>query len=245
MQDATAVMRKAPGQGPIARKPACTGRDTTQHSASHDNQIRDAWRAASVPRPPAPMIRRGASTRPECYPRIVIRLDEGTRRFNYRVVGVAIHNDTVLLHRAVHEDFWTLPGGRAEHGETAEQTIRREMYEELGTSIEVVRLLWLVENFFDHDGLSYHELALYFLIRLPPGSAPLSVDAFDAVDAAVPLKFRWYPVEPTQLASLPLFPTFLSHALANLPPSVVHIVERDAVPSTEESSISPPGRQTG
>jgi ADP-ribose pyrophosphatase YjhB (NUDIX family) len=95
-------------------------------------------------------------------PPTMIRFDQGTRRFNYRVVGVAIHNDAVLLHRADHEPFWTLPGGRAEHGETAEQTIRREMLEELATDVHVVRLLWLVENFFDYEGLSYHELALYF-----------------------------------------------------------------------------------
>ncbi len=90
----------------------------------------------------------------------MICFDQGTRRFNYRVVGVAIHDDSVLLHRAAGESFWTLPGGRAEHGETAEQTIRREMLEELETDVHVDRLLWVVENFFEYDGLSYHELAL-------------------------------------------------------------------------------------
>jgi ADP-ribose pyrophosphatase YjhB (NUDIX family) len=107
----------------------------------------------------------------------VIRFDQGTRRFNYRVVGVAIHGDSVLLHRADHESFWTLPGGRAEHGETAEETIKREMLEELATTVDVVRLLWLVENFFEYGGLSYHEIAPYFLITLPPGSAPLEAEA--------------------------------------------------------------------
>src|SRR5688572_14597961 len=112
----------------------------------------------------------------------MIRFDEGMRRFNYRVVGVAIHDGSVLLHRADHEPFWTLPGGRAEHGETAEATIRREMREELATDVDVVRLLWFVENFFDYEGLHYHEIALYFLLRFPPGSAPLEVEAFDGAD---------------------------------------------------------------
>src|SRR5262245_28429314 len=103
----------------------------------------------------------------------MIRLDQGNRRFNYRVVGVAIHDGSVLLHRAEHESFWTLPGGRAEHGETAEQTIRREMLEEIATGVLVDRLLWVVENFFEYEGVSYHELALYFLIHFRPGSTPL------------------------------------------------------------------------
>lgn len=161
----------------------------------------------------------------------MIRFDQGTRRFNYRVVGVAIRGDSVLLHRADHEPFWTLPGGRAEHGETAEETITREMLEELGTSVDVVRLLWVVENFFDYEGLSYHELALYFLIRLPPGSAPLAADAFDSVDAGIPLRFMWFAIEAKQLARLPLLPAFLPEGLADLPPSVVHLVQRDTIPS--------------
>ena len=160
----------------------------------------------------------------------MIRFDQGNRRFNYRVVGVAIHTDTVLLHRADHEPFWTLPGGRAEHGETAEETIKREMREELATEVDVVRLLWLVENFFDHEGLHYHEIALYFLLRLPPGSAPLSVEAFTSSDAGVPLKFRWFPILRQELARLPLLPGFLPEALTDLPTSVVHIVQHDVVP---------------
>jgi ADP-ribose pyrophosphatase YjhB (NUDIX family) len=157
----------------------------------------------------------------------MIRFDRGNRRFNYRVVGVAIHNDSVLLHRADHEPFWTLPGGRAEHGETAEQTIRREMLEELEIDIHVDRLLWVVENFFEHDRLSYHELALYFLIRLPDAAPPLHEEQFDRMDGSVRLKFRWFPVRREALDDLPLFPTFLARGLTDLPRSVVHVVERN------------------
>jgi len=157
----------------------------------------------------------------------MIRFDQGNRRFNYRVAGVAIHNDSVLLHRADHESFWTLPGGRAEHGETAEDTIRREMREELETDVHVDRLLWVVENFFEYDGLRYHELAQYFLIRFPEGTAPLRAEAFDRINAGVRFRFRWFPVRRDELDELALFPAFLSRGLTDLPRSVVHIVERE------------------
>jgi ADP-ribose pyrophosphatase YjhB (NUDIX family) len=159
----------------------------------------------------------------------VIRFDEGRRRFNYRVVGVAIHRGMVLVHRADGEPFWTLPGGRAEMGEVAEHTIRREIREELSTEVEVGRLLWFVENFFDYDGLSYHELALYFLIRFPPGSRPLALSAFEATDGDARLQFRWFPRREETLANLPLLPSFVASGLTKLPASVTHIVHRDAV----------------
>lgn len=165
---------------------------------------------------------------------VVICIDQGPRRFNYRVVGVAIHDGAVLLHRANQETFWTLPGGRAEHGESAEETISREMVEELGTSVDVVRLLWLVENFFDYDGWRYHELALYFLIRFPPDSRPMSAETFEAADGRTRLSFRWFPLVRERLAGLPLFPTFLADALTDLPTSVVHIVERAAPAAAPE-----------
>ena len=160
----------------------------------------------------------------------MICFDQGTRRFNYRVVAVAIHNDSVLLHRADHEPFWTLPGGRAEHGETSEQTITRELREEPGTVVQVDRLLWVVENFFEYGGLSYHELALYFLIHFRQGSAALDSEAFDGVEADMPLRFRWFPVRREELVALPLLPAFLAQGLTDLPQSVVHVVHRDAVP---------------
>jgi len=139
---------------------------------------------------------------------------------------VAIHNDSVLLHRANDEPFWTLPGGRAEHGESAEETIAREMREELETDVHVDRMLWIVENFFEYGGLSYHELALYFAIRFPSGSAPLRADSFDRSDGSVPLRFKWCPVQQEALAALPVAPPFLAEALTNLPQSVVHVVDR-------------------
>jgi ADP-ribose pyrophosphatase YjhB (NUDIX family) len=157
----------------------------------------------------------------------MIRFDQGNCRFNYRVVGVAVHNGAVLLHRAGHEPFWTLPGGRAEHGETATETIKREMREELATDIEVIRLLWLVESFFEYDRWNYHELALYFLIQFPPESRPLSLNAFDSVDGGVPLRFHWFPIQREDLERLPLLPAFLPQGLTDLPRSIVHIVERD------------------
>jgi ADP-ribose pyrophosphatase YjhB (NUDIX family) len=161
----------------------------------------------------------------------MIQFDQGTRRFNYRVVGVAIQDGSVLLHRADQEAFWTLPGGRPEYGETAEETLEREMREELETEVDVVRLLWFVENFFEYDGRSYHEIALYFLVQFPESSLPRTAAAFDRLDGGVLLRFKWHSVQADQLTQLPLLPAFLPQALTDLPNTTVHIVQRDITPS--------------
>jgi ADP-ribose pyrophosphatase YjhB (NUDIX family) len=158
----------------------------------------------------------------------MICFDSEGNRFNYRIAGVAARGDHVLLHRAEDDPFWTFPGGRAEFGETAEQTLRREMREELGLDVEVVRLLWFVENFFTYQGKRHHEISLYFLMRLPDscelllGEGPFHVD-----DAGTPFVFQWFSRDPETLTGLPLLPAFLQTALQILPESIGRIVQDD------------------
>ncbi|MEK6301430.1 MAG: NUDIX hydrolase [Acidobacteriota bacterium] len=140
---------------------------------------------------------------------------------------MAIHENSVLLHQAEGENFWTLPGGRAEFGETAEHTLKREMLEETGIEVEVVRLLWFVENFFDYADKHYHEISLFFLMRLPAECEYLAQPGpFEGEDkeGEVKLMFQWFPRQQDVLANLPLLPSFLQTAVQTLPESVQHVV---------------------
>jgi ADP-ribose pyrophosphatase YjhB (NUDIX family) len=156
----------------------------------------------------------------------MITLSRDDVRFTFRVVGVAIHHDRVLLHQAEGDDFWALPGGRAELLEPAPETLRREMVEELSAEVEVVRLLWVAENFFMHQGLHHHELGLYFLMHFAPSSPVLRhAGAFDGYEGHTRLIFQWFPV--ADLAQLRLYPSFLRQGLSMLPATVQHVVHTD------------------
>lgn len=58
-------------------------------------------------------------------------------------VGVLIReaDDKILLEKRADSGFWGLPGGRPEAGETIHQTVTREIMEETGLTVEVMRLL--------------------------------------------------------------------------------------------------------
>jgi ADP-ribose pyrophosphatase YjhB (NUDIX family) len=157
----------------------------------------------------------------------MIRFDQGNHRFNYRVVGIALHNNQILLHQGAGENFWTLPGGRVEFGEEATQTLKREMQEELEIQIEVTRLLWVVENFFDYDNKNYHELSFYFLMRLPDTSKYLAqAGPYHCAEAGSDLIFRWFPNRADVLSDLPVYPSFLQTELQQLPESTLHRIHR-------------------
>jgi ADP-ribose pyrophosphatase YjhB (NUDIX family) len=147
-------------------------------------------------------------------------------RFVCRVVGVAIEERRILLHKAEDDDFWALPGGRAELLEPAAATLRREMCEELGIEVEVERLLWLVENFFEYRGLEHHELGLYFLMHVPAGwSRRTATEPFLGDEHGVRLIFQWFPLET--LPAMRVYPSFLASGLRDLPPTPRHVVHTD------------------
>jgi ADP-ribose pyrophosphatase YjhB (NUDIX family) len=74
-------------------------------------------------------------------------------------MAVIHHNQTILASQehdpTKHEDFHRLLGGSVEFGETGEtgeQALRREFREELGTELDAVRRIDVLENLFTYDG---------------------------------------------------------------------------------------------
>ncbi len=153
----------------------------------------------------------------------------GDLKFHYRVSGVALHEGRVLLHRAVTDPFWILPGGHGEFLEDAASTLRREMREEVGQEVTVGRLIWVVENFFRYAGYRCHELGLFFQMDLAPGSPLLGHPGpFHGHEGKLPLIFQWYDV--TDLTGVTLYPAFLKEALTAVPAGTEHVVNREIPP---------------
>ena len=154
----------------------------------------------------------------------MISYADGTRRFNYRIAAIIIDDGHLLVHRGDDEPFWAVPGGRAELGEDAADTVRREMREELGEDVRVERLVWLAENFFHYNGHDHHELGLYWLAHLPACSPWLDKTRDRTVIDGAALTFRWVPL--ASLADLPLMPAFLAAGVRALPAGITHVVVR-------------------
>jgi 8-oxo-dGTP pyrophosphatase MutT (NUDIX family) len=147
-------------------------------------------------------------------------------RFTFRIAGILIHQQHVLCQLAAKEDFWFLPGGRAELGESATVTLLREMQEELGVDMKIERLLYVVENFFTDPDDAWHELGLYFLMTAPEDSyLNQSLETIIRVDeVGNHLRFDWLPI--SHLEELLLYPLCFQKALKEIPENTVHIVER-------------------
>lgn len=87
---------------------------------------------------------------------------------------------------------WSLPGGRVEAGESAQQAVVREVVEETGLVVEVVREVGTVEREAPDDA-TY--VIRDFLVRVMSGELRAGDDAVDV---------RW--VDRAELERLPLSP---------------------------------------
>ncbi len=106
--------------------------------------------------------------------------------FSYRVAGVAIHDNKLLVVKSILDDFWYLPGGRCEFLEISKNALIREMKEEIGVEIEIIRPIYFVENFFNHMKKNYHELSIFYLIEFPPDSKFIfENDTFHGIERAL------------------------------------------------------------
>lgn len=113
-----------------------------------------------------------------------------------------------------------------EAGESGNCTICREMQEELGETVECGDLLYTVENFFEYNGCSNHEIGLYYRTHLDPAS-PLhdKTRSHASQDFDISLEFRWFAVD--RLGEIDLKPAFLRQTLTRSLPGHQHIVVRE------------------
>jgi 8-oxo-dGTP diphosphatase len=106
----------------------------------------------------------------------------------FPIVGVGaviLERDRVLLVQRAHAPLkgeWSLPGGALELGETLEDGIRREVFEETGLIVEPLSIIKVFDRITrDEEGrIQFHYVLVDYLCRVAGGSLACATDAADA-----------------------------------------------------------------
>ena len=146
-----------------------------------------------------------------------ISYQTGHEKFNYRVCAMILANGKILAMHDQRSPYYYLPGGRVQMGETAEDAVLRELWEELGIRAKIDRPLWLNQGFFteDVDGLRYHELCIYFLMDVRDTDLLERGEAFTAKEGKRTHTFEWLSFE--RLEKEYFYPLFLKKDIFHLP----------------------------
>ena len=118
--------------------------------------------------------------------------------FSYRVGGVLLHNDKILLQKPKDDDY-AIIGGHVSSMETTQETLRREYQEELHADIEVDNLIAVSEIFFPWGNKPCHQVCFYYKVHLcDEDSIPMDgiFQGYDELDnKRVDLDFCWVPLD--------------------------------------------------
>src|SRR5512146_1387840 len=98
--------------------------------------------------------------------RRMVHFPVGERLFNYRTAAIIVRDGHVLTCHEDEDDYIMLPGGRVELGEASDVALARELEEEVQAPATVGRLIYTVEDFFEHNGKLVHEIATYYAVDL-------------------------------------------------------------------------------
>lgn len=152
---------------------------------------------------------------------ITLPIDDGY--MNVRVGAIIIKDNRVLMVSNGQSDYLYSVGGRIKFGESAEEAVRREVFEETGVAMEIDRLGFIHENFFHDDyipsrvGKLIYEISFFFYMKVPENFEPVSSD-FDENGSREILV--WVPFDTDKK----LFPDFFRTELAHPENGVKHMV---------------------
>jgi len=158
-----------------------------------------------------------------------ILFDAGNYRFSYRVAGILIRDNKVLLHKALNEEGFAFPGGHVSFGETNEQTLIREFKEELNVEITVKALKWVAEIFFPWEEKSCHQICLYYEVNLCDGKQFIPETAFTGGEyfggKSFDIKFHW--IQINEIDNHKIYPPQVKKLILQLNDGVKHFTYKE------------------
>lgn len=147
--------------------------------------------------------------------------------FSYRVGGILIRENKILLQRPKNDDY-SIIGGHVAVMETSQETLKREFKEELHANIEVGDLFAIGEIYFPWGKRPCHQICLYYKVDLKDESIPLDgiFHGYDELDnERIDLDFCWVSLEDLR-NGIKMYPLELVPHLLTNNDNIVHFVSR-------------------
>ncbi len=142
---------------------------------------------------------------------------------NIRVGAIIIRNGKILMVGNDRVDYLYSVGGRIKFGETSEEAVVREVFEETGVKMKVDRLGFIHENYFYGDAASnlgklVYEISYFYYMKVPEDFEPVCMSMTEDDHEEF---LRWIDVND----SIKYYPEFFRTELLHPEHGVKHFVK--------------------
>lgn len=154
---------------------------------------------------------------------LCIPVDDGV--VNIRVGAIIIKDNKFLMAGNERDAHLYSVGGRIKFGETAEEAVVREVFEETGIKMEIDRLGFIHENFFvgttnANGGKVFYEISFFFYMKVPENFEPVCMSFTEDHNKEF---LEWISADDERT----FYPEFFRTELENPVDYVKHFVTRD------------------
>lgn len=150
-----------------------------------------------------------------------VACDDGI--LNIRVGAIIMKDGKILMVGNERSDYLYSVGGRIKFGETAEEAVVREVFEETGVKMEIDRLGFVHEIYFYGDapsnfGKVIYEISFFFYMKVSSDFSPIS-ESFTEDNVKEHLKWVSFDED------IKIYPDFFRTELKNPTDTVKHFVK--------------------
>lgn len=142
---------------------------------------------------------------------IKIKTDD-KKVFNYCSRAIICQDDKFLIMCVDDADYYHLPGGHVEIGETSADALIREIKEEIDIEVDLEKLVFVSEEFYHKKDINHHSVILYYLAK-PRNkvSTENKIRMEQGQTKTIKNELRWVTVD--DLASIDLRPAMIKDLL--------------------------------
>ena len=153
---------------------------------------------------------------------IRIHMKSGDVFFNYRAAGLIINNNKLLVAKHIDHPVYYIIGGGVEINETSEEAIIREIMEETGLKLDIVKLAYIQERFLKVHGQKYHEIVFFYLMN---DKVDIKISDNTFTDQGFKETLHWLSLDI--LNKVNLVPEFLKYKSLKNINGIEHIVSKE------------------
>ena len=137
--------------------------------------------------------------------------------FSLRAAALILQDHKVLLAKSQDYDCYYTVGGGVRQNESSDKAVLRECLEETGHQIDIDRLVFVQERFFQLNNTNHHEVVFFYLMKDDGFEIQSGVNTDQQKE-----QLFWVPIEA--LEGINLVPAFLKNALQDIPKEVTRVV---------------------